>query len=302
MVGKKLHKDKNILLQLSLRMSSPTSTSPLSSSTISTSDTSTITSDATLSTEGISSTSTVSASFQSSPISENEIENFILKMNKSSSNFDDFQPASSNEDDDAYIIPIRIILPVVHVHAIPENSTFTQYNYIILQTNDTSYHQHVDTDKSDILIPEDRSKILSTLLNVLPLNETAAVTTTEPKTMPSTTDGNDISSSTESKPDIRNSSSNNSKLSNNNNSENSIRKEPVILFASDGFRYQRGKQYKIFNDVGDVVVEFEDIVPYRSVEITTIPPTARSTDESDAYNAKYDEHYGKILQWLSYSL
>lgn len=253
-------------------------------------------------------------------------------MNESTTNFDDFQLTTLNEDDNAYIIPIKIILPITHIHKISENDSFVQYDYILLQTNDTSYHAHFNNDKPVILFPENKTKSSPTFtsneqkLNVLPLNIT--VTTEDTIAVGNGTIYSTSTISGESIINVTNSNNNNNISLSRNNSSNdnssnisgrisinaSESNEQPILVDSDGYRYQRIKQYKIFNDVGEVAVEFEDIVPARTITETTticekgniasgrnIQDSSVST-ETASNSEEYDEHYGKILQWINYTL
>lgn len=179
-----------------------------------------------------------------------------------------------SEADDAYIIPIKIILPVTHIHAVPENGTYQQFNYILLHTNDSAYHKHFFNDEPDILYPENKTDTppTHTLDNT---DELLNVNVTKYES-----------------------------------SKNSSDNDNLILIDSDGYRYQRNKQYKIFNENGDLEVEFEDLIPIRSVEIKSTAvndfngtPDGRHNDQviTDS-DEQYDEHYGKILQWLHYYL
>lgn len=55
---------------------------------------------------------------------------------------------TNNADDDAYVIPIKVILHAEHVHQSPsDNETFLKFDYILMSTNDTSYHGHFESDE-----------------------------------------------------------------------------------------------------------------------------------------------------------
>lgn len=55
---------------------------------------------------------------------------------------------TNNSDDDAYVIPIKVILHAEHVHrSSGDNETFLKFNYILMRTNETSYHGHFETDE-----------------------------------------------------------------------------------------------------------------------------------------------------------
>lgn len=51
-----------------------------------------------------------------------------------------------NNDD--FAIPLRIILPVEHVHHDPIKDSYMKYNYIVLNTNDENVHDHVGEHES----------------------------------------------------------------------------------------------------------------------------------------------------------
>lgn len=65
----------------------------------------------------------------------------------------------SSEEDKAYIIPLKIILPIEHAHPIVNASEedneiqrhFLKYKYLMLKTNDVNFHGHLDNDKPERL-------------------------------------------------------------------------------------------------------------------------------------------------------
>lgn len=179
-------------------------------------------------------------------------------------------------DDAAYIIPIKIILPAPHIHAMPDNSTFEQFNYILLQTNDSSYHAHLANDKPDILFPQNGTRA-----------ETTTPTNHAELELVANGSGSGSDSEAGGEPDIANITAN--------------------LVDSEGFQYQRTKKYQILNDDGGVVIEFEEVAALRPVEtpiVTTAKSTARQQSDpaSNSAEEQYDEHYSKILQWIPYKL
>lgn len=54
-------------------------------------------------------------------------------------------------DNSNFVIPIKITIPMEHVHYYVENDTFVKYNYVVLKTDDESYHQHLTSDSGEIL-------------------------------------------------------------------------------------------------------------------------------------------------------
>lgn len=51
-----------------------------------------------------------------------------------------------SNDNDNYSIPLRIILPVEHLHYNAADETYSKYNYILLNTEDQSFHGHLEDD------------------------------------------------------------------------------------------------------------------------------------------------------------
>lgn len=78
----------------------------------------------------------------------------------------------SSEEDKAYIIPLKIILPIEHAHPVGGNASsvedneiqrhYLKYKYLMLKTNDANYHGHLANDQ-----PE-RLKLASNDLLLLP--------------------------------------------------------------------------------------------------------------------------------------
>ncbi|XP_055716773.1 selenoprotein P-like [Phlebotomus papatasi] len=60
-------------------------------------------------------------------------------------------PETERENDEGFIIPIKVILPVEHIHHFGNQSTFTKYNYIVLRTDNTTYHGHLNSDRGEKL-------------------------------------------------------------------------------------------------------------------------------------------------------
>lgn len=48
--------------------------------------------------------------------------------------------------DDNYSIPLKIILPVEHLHQNSIDETYSKYNYIVLKSDDSDYHEHLTQD------------------------------------------------------------------------------------------------------------------------------------------------------------
>lgn len=216
-------------------------------------------------------------------------ENFIFKLNESSSGVDDHTEV--NKLDENYVIPLRIILPIAHIHASSENDTFSQFNYMILKVNDTAYHEHFAYDKPVHLFPANNSR----------------------KTTPTQFDNN-------SNVEMLNISNITTFTDNNQNEKNSAlnksQNDSLILTDSEGYRYQSRHQFKIFNETGALVVEFQDIEAIYShlddesetKKVTRLLGNSRSMDDVsttpitvDDFD-KYDEHYKRMMQWIHYYL
>lgn len=220
-------------------------------------------------------------------------KNATFKLNASSiltpnNTGDDDETTDSSESNEAYEIPLKIILPVAHVHAHAQgNGTFERFNYILLKVNDSAYHEHFAYDKP---------------LHLFPVN--GSTNNTTPTSVDSTSERDNLTQTTTFSGD-------NEIHRNVQNTRN--RSDVVLLADREGYRYQRGKLHQILNETGEVVAEFEDI-NYARIEVpemksNRVASSARklqlegTTEEPDAANDDaYDQHYGKMLQWIHYHL
>lgn len=179
---------------------------------------------------------------------------------------------TTNLDDAAYIIPIKVILHAEHVHRDPNNNeTFLKFNYILMQTNDTSYHGHFESD--------DSAERLTPLKNVNETNAQLNDTNVDNVT--------DESISTTSVSPIS------------------------VLVNKDGDQYDQINEQIIVNDDGVITNRFNEIAWKRqNVESQISPPNViienkeitgdrAMSSESDQEN---DKHYSQILQWIHFSL
>lgn len=213
--------------------------------------------------------------------------------NRNADDDDDDGESTDSQSDEAYAIPLKIILPVPHVHAFaPENGTFQRFNYILLKVNDSAFHEHFAYDKP---------------LHLFPVSDrTVDRSTTTPTSVDSTSEQDSVTETQTTPFD------NDNEIYRNDQST----KDPsdmVVLTDSEGYRYQRGKLHRILNEAGDVVAEFEDInyarVDVPEMKLNRVAPSARelqldrTTEEPIAANDDaYDQHYGKMLQWIHYHL
>lgn len=232
--------------------------------------------------EMLLSPSTASTFNRANDYNEQDNENAIIKSGtENSTRFTEIFDSSETQDS-SYIIPIKIILPAPHIHAVPGNGTFEQFNYILLLTNDSSYHGHLDNGAPDILYP----------MNVSPIDY-------KPPTNEIDVEETDIGNNSNG------SGSGAGPISDLINTTNVI----VNLVDSDGYQYQRTKKYRILDKNGDLAIEYEEIAAFRpkdetNVATTTVSSVGRQQNEAESNMAseQYDDHYSKILQWISYKL
>ncbi|XP_037044500.1 uncharacterized protein LOC119080318 isoform X2 [Bradysia coprophila] len=177
----------------------------------------------------------------------------------------------NSSDDDAYIIPIKVILHAEHVHQSPDdNGTFLKFNYILMRTNDTSYHGHFDTDEN-----AERLKLFR--------NEDNRT---------------DIQFNSTSEPDDS-STAPSSSIS------------PLDVFVNEnGDQYDRLNEQIIVNEDGVVVSRYNEIAWKRQNdhEVTAQPKDTIGQDESgdramsSEIDQENDRHYSQILPWIHFNL
>lgn len=80
------------------------------------------------------------------PLSENVFPNFNESSLEEFVFNETMIEETENNDNDNYSIPLRIILPVEHLHYSSADKTYSKYNYIILNTKDQSFHGHLESD------------------------------------------------------------------------------------------------------------------------------------------------------------
>lgn len=195
----------------------------------------------------------------------------------------------------SYVVPLKIILPVEHVHKSAKNDSFERFNYILLKVDDVSYHEHINSDNSDILFPVRRNTSLPTLTSASD-NDSDIDSNTEASTMALNSvdsEGSETSAETHQQRDETNDN---------------------ILVDSQGYRYKLGKHYQLLNEYGIAVFEFDDLLLDRSEspkrKTTPYQITKRVFNDDDApttkadphNNKNHEQHYAKIFQWLHYHL
>lgn len=226
------------------------------------------------------------------------IENEIPKRPTVQANATD-KDNDNSSDYSSYLIPLKIILPVEHVHKTNDNHSFSRYNYILLKSDDPSFHEHINTDNSDLLISVNANNMLISTSD----NTDIIDTTTET--------ANDKSSKTiinEMRADDGETIKNASASSETNLS--------TILVDTQGYRYELTKHHQILNENREAVVEFDDIEMVRPQSENDIKmhisrriendddPKLENNDSQFTLNATrlYEAHYIKIFSWLHYQL
>lgn len=222
------------------------------------------------------------------------VENEIFKLRPT------VQAISTDKDNDdsadysSYLIPLKIILPVEHVHKTSDNHSFSRYNYILLKSDDPSFHEHIDTDNSDLLISVNANNVLTSISDNTDIIDTTTETPNDKssQTVMSETKANDSQS-------IENAST---------GSEKSLK---TILVDTQGYRYELTKHHEIMNENGEAVVEFDDIGMVRPQSQDDIKKHISrriendddpKLENNDNTTRLYEGHYMKIFSWLHYQL
>lgn len=222
--------------------------------------------------------------------------NEIFKFNPSiSTGIDDGGTDIDDSASDApYVIPLKIILPIEHVHKSKTNNSFVRYNYILLKVDDVSYHKHIPSDNSEILFPVDNRQTSSAIemLTSAPDSDNAHEATT-------------MAAAAENVFDI----AGNERTAN-------FGQNDIVLVDSQGYRYELSHHIKILNELETNVVEFDSIAMVRA-KADTKPNSNKVTkriltddneqqqiddEKSDLNVSQYERHYAKIFQWLHYHL
>lgn len=191
--------------------------------------------------------------------------------------------------DASYIIPLKILLPVEHVHKMPNSNSFERYNYILLNVDDVSYHDHIHSDNPEILFP----------LNHSPEHMTSA-----------SLDGDN-----EATTNIQHMLDSDEK-DNINSDVIQTDKNVAILVDSQGYHYELKDHFKIMDDENSAVIEFDEIAAARpkiieqpnnemSKQSVTINDAVASIVDSPKTSIsvdQYEQHYAKIFTWLHYHL
>lgn len=175
---------------------------------------------------------------------------------------------TNNAEDDAYVIPIKVILHAEHVHQSPSDSgTFLKFNYILMRTNDTSYHGHFETDE--------QAERLTRLNNENGTNVQFNVTDEQD-------DG--ISTSSMSPIEV---------LVNENGDQYDQINEQTIV-NDDGVIVDR------FNEIAWKRRDYQEAITQPNVNENRVGSGDRAmSSETDQEN---DRHYSQILPWIHFNL
>lgn len=228
---------------------------------------------------------------------ENEIVKFSPPI--STSIIDDSNSDIESSSYASYIVPLKIILPVEHVHKTKhDNGSFERFNYILLKVDDASYHEHIYSDNSDFLLPVERNTKSPTTKSVSGNSATETATNTSNMI---NADRHEIISDP---------------IQRDNNNANGREDSDTVLVDSQGYRYALSKHYNIMDEQGASAVEFDEIAMVRDwtqtksnhsskrilIDHTPKPTTVEPTQKSNVHNELYEGHYAKIFQWLHYHL
>lgn len=226
----------------------------------------------------------------------NQNANEILKIDSpiSTSILDDGTDIESSSYA-SYVVPLKIILPVEHVHKSQKSNSFERYNYILLKVDDVSYHEHIHSDTREILYP----------LNRL---------TSPPEELVSASDNDNNIEATTNTLNIFDADGNEYSTISTKSDKNG-----GVLVDSQGYRYELKNHFQIVDEQKNV--EFDEIAVARSkvpqkLESNPIPKRisidhsnsiATTVIDSNHQNShisadQYERHYAKIFQWLHYHL
>lgn len=175
---------------------------------------------------------------------------------------------TNNSEDDAYVIPIKVILHAEHVHqSASDNETFLKFNYILMRTNDTSYHGHFETDE--------QAERLTRLKNENSSNNQFNATDEQD-------DG--IATSTASPVEV---------LVNDNGDQYDRINEQIIV-NDDGAIVDR------FNEIAWKRRDYQEAITQPNVNENKVGNGDRAmSSETDQEN---DRHYSQILPWIHFNL
>lgn len=192
------------------------------------------------------------------------------------------QPATES-DYSSYVIPLKIILPVEHVHRSSDDESFARYNFILLKVDDVAYHEHIASDNPDTLIPVHANKDSQMAVTIQSTTAFEDSTSTDSSDDVSTTDRTEMVPVPHAA-------------------------ETSILVDPQGYRYELDRHYKIADESDNVLIEFDDIKVAQTGEkerwIDFEPEQSSIGSDDEQYRAMSSDflsaHYRKLYQWLTW--
>lgn len=221
----------------------------------------------------------------------------------------DIDADGDSTSDAPYVIPLKIILPVEHVHKSKTNNSYVRYNYILLKMDDITYHEHIPTDNMEILFPlVDNVQTESPMEwpTTGPDSDNSRETTIASATIGTVTADKATATSTANVFDTDGNEQTNANAAQND----------IVLVDSHGFRYELTQHITIMDEFETNVVEFDNIAMVREKDDSKPnpkPATKRILSDDDERQqidhevndinvSQYERHYAKIFQWLHYHL
>lgn len=220
----------------------------------------------------------------------------------------DIDTNMDSTSDAPYVIPLKIILPVEHVHKSTANNTYVRYNYILLKVDDITYHEHIPSDNTEILFPlVDNVQTESPMewFTSGPSDNSRETTATAATTGKITADKS---------ADTATSTANVFDSDGNEQTNANAAQSDIVLVDSQGYRYELTQHVKIMDEFESNVVEFDSIaMVHEKVDSKSSPKQATKrilSDDDEQFDhekndinvSQYERHYAKIFQWLHYHL
>lgn len=244
------------------------------------------------------------------------------------------------DEDSSYIIPLRVIIPAEHVHRDTENpfAKFQKYNYFVIKSDNASYHGHLDSDPPEIvgvwrdlvagLIPqedEEEKDNLATKASTVTITTEDDLQTSDSSTTIRTTNsiledpvfGFPGSSSTlvlpgsslsDSPTEAETQSTTPTVPSTDKTTTKPRLPDPLVYVNDNREKYRVRKKYRFHSLNPDEQYNpqnFDEVEIISEDRIKTFIQSMNEIHEDDnnsktARNA--DDHYHKILEWLSIAL
>lgn len=189
---------------------------------------------------------------------------------------EEYNSSVSDDADAGYLIPMKIILPVEHMHHADDNSTYTKYNYIVLMMENETYHEHLASDPGEIL-EIDQSQL----------------PTTTPQTFIEV-------ESMEDRPTFLSMLNNSLERRFEMDEAEPNSGEELIFLDQQLNTYKKGKAYSVKVNDGNDTEDFDELVPVYNKVLAFVNVMESST--SDYIPQEIDNHYSLLLPWLDFLL